>query len=67
MDIMEDIFCRRSVRKYENKPILDDDIFETIKAVSFAPSGKNNQPWSFLITSNKDDINMISNCSICSE
>lgn len=47
--INEAIRSRRSIRKYRNMDISRADIEQIIEAGSLAPSGKNKQPWKFLI------------------
>ncbi len=47
---MNEIFTRRSVRKFLNKSIKDEDIELIIKAGVMAPSAKNQQPWEFIVT-----------------
>jgi nitroreductase len=48
-EILKFICRRRSVRRFQNKP-LSQDILETLlKAAMSAPSGNNSQPWEFVI------------------
>ncbi len=50
--IIEAILSRRSIRKY-TKDIITGDIIESIiEAGRWAPSGLNNQPWSFVTIQN---------------
>ncbi|MEK7448032.1 MAG: nitroreductase family protein [Planctomycetota bacterium] len=49
MDIYETIKKRRSIRKYKPDPIPDDKFNRIMEAVRLAPSGKNGQPWRFVI------------------
>ena len=49
MDTMEAIFTRRSVRKYDTKPLPDQDVKELLEAAMSAPSAGNEQPWHFVI------------------
>ncbi|MBN2254228.1 MAG: nitroreductase [Deltaproteobacteria bacterium] len=49
MDIFEGIYSRRSIRKFTDKPVPQQDVLEVIKAGTWAPSGLNNQPWRFVI------------------
>ncbi|EPR41764.1 nitroreductase [Desulfovibrio sp. X2] len=39
---------RRSIRKYTDEPVADDEVRAVLEAGRWAPSGKNNQPWRFL-------------------
>jgi nitroreductase len=54
MDILEGIYSRRSIRKFTNQPVAQQDVLEVIKAGTWAPSGLNNQPWRFVIIRNRD-------------
>ncbi|MFZ7132275.1 MAG: nitroreductase family protein [Eubacteriales bacterium] len=50
MDIVEAIKTRRSVRKYDVKRHVDDDLIkEVISDAGQAPSAHNRQPWRFII------------------
>lgn len=51
---MEAIYTRRSVRKYQNKPVPPELIEEAVKAAMFAPSARNQQPWDFIIVDKKE-------------
>lgn len=43
------IQSRRSVRKYQNRPVERDKIIQCIEAARLAPSAENVQPWRFII------------------
>lgn len=49
MDILETIAARRSIRKFKNEPIPEEAIQTILKAATQAPSGKNRQPWRFVV------------------
>ena len=49
METKDVIFGRRSIRKYTNQPISDEDLQEIIEAGLYAPSNMNYQPWYFLV------------------
>ena len=49
MDILETIYTRRSIRQYTGEPVSREQLLEIIKAGTWAPSGRNNQPWRFVI------------------
>ncbi len=40
---------RRSIRKYTDQKVSDDQIETIVKAASLAPSAKNRQPWKYLV------------------
>lgn len=47
MDVKEAISKRRSIRKYEDRPISEEVLTELFDAARLAPSGCNAQPWRF--------------------
>ena len=49
MDFFEVVKSRRSIRKFKEDHVSDDDILKCIEAASLAPSASNSQPWKFLI------------------
>ena len=55
MELKEAIFNRRSVRKYQDKPVPKDLLREILAGACMAPSGINLQPWYFLALTNEND------------
>ena len=53
-DILDAILSRRSIRDYTDKDISQETLHKIIKAGIWAPSGLNNQPWRFVIITDKD-------------
>jgi nitroreductase len=53
MEMLEGIYSRRSVRHYTDLPVERGQILEIMKAGSWAPSGLNNQPWRFVVITDK--------------
>lgn len=49
MNVKEAIASRRSIRKYQDKPVPDNLVNEVINAARLAPSGNNTQPSRYLI------------------
>ena len=47
------IKTRRSIRRFKPEPIEDETIYKIIEAGTWAPSGKNNQPWKFVVIKDK--------------
>lgn len=54
---MDTIFKRRSVRKYTDTPVTDEQLKQLIKAGMAAPSAKNSQEWVFIVIRDKDIFN----------
>jgi len=52
--VLEAIYRRRSIRRYTGEPVTRAEIMELIQAAVWAPSGKNNQPWRFLVVRGGD-------------
>ena len=48
------ILNRKSIRSFTNEPVADEIIEAVLLAGQRAPSGKNNQPWRFVIVKDKD-------------
>lgn len=63
MKIFEGITTRRSVRLYNSQTIEIESINKVIEAAIWAPSGKNGQPWKFIIITKKHIIEEISKLS----
>lgn len=49
MDVFDAIKERRSIRRYDRKPVKKDDIEKMVEAARLAPSAKNLQPWKLVI------------------
>ena len=59
MELMEGILTRRSIRKYQDKPISKDIVKKLIRAAQYAPSAHNTQPWEFLVIEDKEKLKSI--------
>jgi nitroreductase len=53
-DTIAAIMERRSIRKYEPKPIPEDDLHTIIEAGRHAPSAANRQPWHFIVVTDPE-------------
>jgi F420 biosynthesis protein FbiB-like protein len=49
MEIQEAIAARRSVRKFTDRPVGEETVNAVLAAAILAPSGKNRQPWRFVV------------------
>ncbi len=56
MDVLDAIRKRRSVRSYTGESIPDDDLEVLFKSARDAPSGKNLQPWKFIVVKDKKTL-----------
>lgn len=46
-DFAAEVSCRRTVRDYSDQPVDDDVVASCLKTAMTAPSGANQQPWTF--------------------
>ena len=56
MSFFELIQQRRSVRKYQSKPVEQEKVALIIEAVLRAPSSRSLNPWEFIVVDNQDTI-----------
>ncbi|MFP4400118.1 MAG: nitroreductase family protein, partial [Desulfonatronovibrio sp.] len=56
MDVMDALFTRRSIRKYKDKPVADEQVKTILEAAMMAPSAGNAQPWQFVICRDKETM-----------
>jgi nitroreductase len=49
MDVFDAIKARRSVRKFEQRPIPEEVLSRILEAGRLAPSASNRQPWHFVV------------------
>jgi nitroreductase len=59
MQTLDAIAARRSIRKFKDAPIAEDLLQVILKAGSQAPSGKNRQPWRFVIVKEDKRAEMV--------
>lgn len=53
MSVLDIIRERKSVRKYKEDSIPEEVLFRVLEAARLAPSGKNLQPWKFIIVKDR--------------
>jgi len=63
MDIFEVIKQRKSVREYSEKALGKELLEKIIDAGRVAATARNEQPWEFIVTSDKETLNKI--CGMC--
>lgn len=54
MDFYEVVRTRRSVRSYSDRPIPSDVLARVLDAARLAPSGRNRQPWKFIVVRSQE-------------
>ena len=53
MELYKAIYSRKTIRKFQNRNIPDNYLYEIIQSAMLAPSAKNRQPWRFYILNDK--------------
>jgi nitroreductase len=59
MNTLEAISTRRSIRKFKSDPIPDEALHTILNAAILAPSGKNKQPWRFIVVQGEQRADMV--------
>jgi nitroreductase len=59
MELLDAIHSRRSIRKFSATPVADDMIETILRAGMAAPSAGNQQPWHFVVVSDRTRLDAI--------
>lgn len=59
MDVSQAIYARRSIRKFENKPVDKQTLVELCRLGAAGPSATNKRPWAFLIADEKESVDKL--------
>jgi nitroreductase len=59
MNTLEAIAARRSIRKFKTDPVPPEMLRTVLKAATQAPSGKNRQPWRFVVVEGEKRAEMV--------
>ena len=57
--MLNTILSRRSIRKYKPDPVPEQDVLDILRAAMSAPSTKNQQPWHFVVITDREVLNNI--------
>jgi nitroreductase len=57
---LELILSRRSIRKYTAVPVMERDVDDLLRAAMAAPSAGNQQPWHFIVITERELLEAIS-------
>lgn len=57
--VLDNIYARRSVRKFTAQDVSDEVVSEILRAGTYAPSGANRQPWRFVVIRNRDRVHRL--------
>jgi nitroreductase len=58
-ELIETILARRSIRKYTDEPVSEDDITDLLEAAMAAPSASNRRPWHFITVTERDTLDRL--------
>lgn len=64
MSVLDVIKERRSVRRYKQDPIPEDVLHRVLEAARHSPSGKNLQPWKFILVNDSSLKQRIAKASV---
>jgi nitroreductase len=53
LNVFEAVRTRRSIRKYQEKPVETEKLMKILEAARLSPSANNNQPWHFIAVTDK--------------
>jgi nitroreductase len=56
MDALDAIMSRRSIRRYSDEPVTPVQIETVLRAAQAAPSANNQQPWRFIVLTERDTL-----------
>lgn len=56
MDVLEAIKGRRSIRKYTQEPVSEEQVMQILEAARWAPSRGNSQAWKFIVLTNAQGL-----------
>jgi len=60
---MQEIFNRRSIRKFTSDAVEPEKIDRLLRAAMQAPSAANQQPWEFIVIQDKENLKKLSEVS----
>ncbi|MCJ7551408.1 MAG: nitroreductase [Anaerolineae bacterium] len=59
MNTVEAIGARRSIRRFTDAPVSEEEIRALLEAATLAPSGMNRQPWRFVVVQGEKRAEMV--------
>ena len=59
MDLFDAIYGRRSIRQFTPEAVSDERLMQLLKAAMAAPSAGNEQPWHFVVVSEREKLDAI--------
>lgn len=66
MEVKEALLKRRSIRKYKDIPVSDEQVEELLHAAMSGPSACNKTPWEFYVVRNSEKLSAVKKSSLFS-
>lgn len=63
--MFDEMVNRRSIRKYQDRPVTTIQLDKILAAGQFAPTGKNKREWEFLVVEGKGNLKKLSETRKC--
>jgi nitroreductase len=57
--LIDTIFSRRSIRRYTEEPVSEEEIKTLLEAAMAAPSASNRKPWHFVVVTERETLNRL--------
>ena len=58
-ELIDTILSRRSIRRYTQKPVSEEQIKTLLEAAMAAPSASNRKPWHFVVVTERETLNRL--------
>jgi nitroreductase len=58
-DLIKTIFSRRSIRRYTEEPVSEEDIKILLEAAMAAPSASNRKPWHYIVVTERETLSRL--------
>lgn len=60
MELMDVMACRRSIRKYREEPVPEEQLRQILRAGLLAPTSRGKRPWEFFVVRDKGTLRELS-------
>jgi nitroreductase len=60
--VLENIFARRSIRRYTDEPVSEENVRTLLKAAMAAPSASDRRPWHFIVVRQRATLDALAEC-----
>ncbi len=60
MEVLDAILTRRSIRKFQDRPVSEELVEKLLRTAMHAPSARNSQPWQFVVITDRQILRQAS-------